>query len=324
MTLDAEINILLSTNDNNFSQTLFVIYSIIKKRNSTRIYNIYLFTLSLSETNAKNFYSLTEEKINLEIINIDRNIFQGIYLKNYPTEAILRLLAAELLPEKQKILYLDTDILVLSGIESLYDLDLNKTYAAVVHDGLPDYKRSATQYRTAIGMKNTKLYFNSGVMLINIPAWKSNQIFEKSILWFGEFGSKGSFADQDALNVILEGRVKYIPERWNLQITLLNSILYKGKIASVFRNELTNAQIIHFAGERKPWNYNGYLPFSYQYKKEFNKFSGAFEIKKLHNKNPRFYLELLNHYIKRLRSKLRKLFKSEPEPINLTEYIHKN
>ena len=142
--------------------------------------------------------------------------------------AYYRLLIPELLPKNiNRVLYLDSDLVVNSSLEELYELEID------------DYLLAAEGSR-----KNG--YFNSGVMLINLERWRNENISEKTIEWAKENEDKLPHWDQSALNHIVGSDFLRINKTWNFQVDLSrrnNS------------NDLNtdNAKIVHFIGSQKPW-----------------------------------------------------------------------
>jgi lipopolysaccharide biosynthesis glycosyltransferase len=83
------------------------------------------------------------------------------------------------------------------------------------------------------------LYFNSGVMLINVGEWRRRKIPDACIALV----EKHQFVahDQDALNCVLRGQWRELPERWNYQ-------LYE-------RHEWpADCALLHYSGRNKPWH----------------------------------------------------------------------
>ncbi len=89
-------------------------------------------------------------------------------------------------------------------------------------------------------------YFNSGVILFNIPVWKENNLFEKCM----EIGKKHPYelrsCDQALLNAITGGNFAKLPARFNNEWVPAHA-------------EPANAatSIIHFVGSPKPWDFGG-------------------------------------------------------------------
>ena len=58
-------------------------------------------------------------------------------------------------------------------------------------------------------------YFNSGVMMINIQKWKQNKVREQTFYLLENDMNSPEFADQEVLNVVLEGDWLKIDPKWN-------------------------------------------------------------------------------------------------------------
>lgn len=134
-----------------------------------------------------------------------------------------------------RILYIDADIICLGDISSLFFADLdNKVIAAV-----QDIKTLSEKRNLALGLGNHS-YFNAGVLLIDIEKWNNNIITEKAMEILIKDPEKFRYLDQDALNLLLTGKVYYLDKKWNhLNINV------EGQKDSVF---------LHFAAHPKPWN----------------------------------------------------------------------
>lgn len=305
--------VIFSSSELFYIQTQFVIYSIIQNLKSNSIPKFFILLAKESKLVRQSFQSFSEVmNLNIEIICLEDRIEIQPQIRSYPKETLLRLSLQNIFIDYSKVLYLDSDIHVRDDISELLNFDIGEYSAAVVMDGLPDYKGTSGSYRKAIGMTSTDLYFNGGVMLINLDKWRQIDVLSKAKEWFSEKENQGLFADQDPLNVILEGKLFYFPARWNLQTTLLNSILYKGKIASDFRIEYINAKIIHYAGDLKPWSSKAYLPFIFEYRNSFSEFKEKVGLDYLiPNYDPYFYLSYINHFIKRFRAVIRSQFRNE-------------
>lgn len=157
--------------------------------------------------------------------------------------AYFRLIAFGSLNNIQKALYLDSDICVIDNkIQNIWDVDLNGNVAAVI--GKP--KGDATEIRLKVGQA-----FNSGVMFIDIDRWKllnlTNVCMEKALerVW--------PMLDQDVLNIVLDGKIISLPERYNYEYSLslfIDSVSVPSKV--IFPRD--EATIIHYIGASKPWH----------------------------------------------------------------------
>lgn len=183
--------------------------------------------------------------------NIDNSIAYNNYLY------CMRLCVGELLAN-DKVIYLDTDILVRGPLDALYDMNIeNNIVAAVLDVELNDAFQTSNESRLKIGMTNVLnrdyckyivgpggRYFNSGVMLINLQRWRNFDVKNKC-LNFLDSKVLLAFCDQDALNSVLQNNVFYIDFEWNY---FVSSKKLNGMSISI------KPKILHYSGPAKPWS----------------------------------------------------------------------
>lgn len=307
------INVVLATDENLYLQTGVVILSAVRNCSDPQRLNFHILTTKSMPIVERFFDSLTARISNkISIHKIKSNLFLNINIPNYPTEALLRLLAPERILSK-KIIYLDSDTLIIGDLIELSQIDLKNKTAAAAIDGLPDIFGKTHKYRKSIGIKNPDYYFNSGLMIIDTELWIKKNIAFKCLEWLKNHPNIGLFADQDPLNLYLEDDILYIDPKWNLQTTLINSILYKGRLAENYIHSYKDAKILHFVGEKKPWKLKFYLPFKYtyfQYYKEICRMNGS-AIRFVSIFDIHYLLGFFNHIVKILRARIRSKFRNE-------------
>ncbi len=99
-----------------------------------------------------------------------------------------------------------------------------------------------------------KGYFNSGVLLINTLAWAQESVSAKAMSMLADKAivSRLTYMDQDILNLILLGKVKFIDAKYNTQFSL-NYELKKSFVCPI--NDKT--VLIHYVGPTKPSGITG-------------------------------------------------------------------
>lgn len=153
--------------------------------------------------------------------------------KRYGKEAFYRIFIPELLgPRVKRALYLDSDLIVRKDITRLWRLPLRGFLAAAARDP------SAPRMTRRLGLPKGK-YFNSGVLLINMEGWRKFGVRERVIRHVQKNRSRIRFPDQDGLNAVLKGRVRFLSHYWNCP-------------AFRFRTFPKHA-ILHFMTPKKPW-----------------------------------------------------------------------
>lgn len=256
-----EINICFICDEKYVMPTVVAIKSLFVNRNSERTYYIHILGIALSENSKNTLCCLREEDFKIEIMDIEINSQISSLKKenlHVSTAAIYKFIIPEIFKDYERILYIDSDVIVNKDISSWYDIKFNNTYAAVVKD------LNAMTYNPPQLIKLSlthSAYFNSGVMLLNLKKLREDNISDKLL----DYRKKGInyFMDQDAFNVIFCENVIYLPIIYNLitsviedfDIKAVNS--YYGLTAYDKKEIINNSFIIHYASPYKPWEYNG-------------------------------------------------------------------
>lgn len=177
----------------------------------------------------------------------------------WPRVAYSRMHLPELLAGEDRVLYLDVDILVMQDLQELYHAELGDNLAGVVYEQVTDDQR---RRNGRLGLPPDALYFNSGVMLMNLARMRAEGLQEKLLAALSEHEGALSFPDQDALNICLQHRVLALHPRWNwparhTQRTMLAQGSTWGEMGKEAALEAAlHPGIIHFWGTPKPTQYN--------------------------------------------------------------------
>ena len=181
-----------------------------------------------ANSNVKIIFVPVEDK------NFDKSLIPEGH--GWSSEIFHRLYIPKLLPDADKIIYLDSDTIVLSDLNDLYDENTDNCYAAAVKD-ITEY---IDEYCNRL---NLDRYFNSGVLLLNITKLREDDAFNKFIQ-FAQNNSDIIFCpDQDILNVVFKNNIKFIDYNWNVQQFIPNTK----------NNAPFDIKIFHYSGKIKPW-----------------------------------------------------------------------
>ena len=275
------IDLVFGIDDNYSKYCTITIQSILSHLNSNYKLNIAIIYEKLSIKSLNNFKTIKSKQLN-------KITFHKIYLKkfmksNYWHKSIFyRFYIDRILPNNiKKIIYIDSDIFVNDSIHKLYNIDLkNYNIGAVIDAGT--FNRN---YLDKLEMKSN-VYFNSGVLLINIKKWKSDKITTKLEKTIKKYGANLQNPDQDLLNIIFEKKFKIINPKWNLQTIMYSNYKYW--------KYLKNKGVHHFTFV-KPWRSYSSHPKSKVYR-EFAKQKGfIIETNYLDVKD---FLSMLKYYIR--------------------------
>ena len=150
-------------------------------------------------------------------------------------ECFFRYFVTELLPDADRVMWLDADIHVRGSVEELYNIDFAGKSFAAVYDKTSDPERR-------LGISD---YYNSGILMINTE--KLRETGKMNDFWelVASADYKGELQDQDALNIVFKDDIREADGRFNT--FPLNPEQYAEYL-------IDNAVIIHYVSEHKPWN----------------------------------------------------------------------
>lgn len=176
-----------------------------------------------------------------------------------PPAAYYRLLAGDVLDGSiERVLYLDTDVLVCDDLEPLWEVELDDAVVAAVRSmNYPSLgTRGACDHWRDLGIDPRAPYFNSGVMVIDLERWRRAGIGERSLEYLRSKYANLRTADQEGLNVALESQWAELAPRWNQQSPILDDQHGAHLIHSA--DEVDDARdrpaVIHFLDRPKPWH----------------------------------------------------------------------
>lgn len=166
-----------------------------------------------------------------------------------------RVFLPELLADVPRVLYLDCDTLVAGDPHPLFETDLGDAWLGAVANV---FEPRMTRHAERLGLKGPQPYFNSGVLLMDLDAWRRENCTQRILDLARKPDSGLIWPDQDALNRVFAGHWKRLHPRWNCQ----NSLYFFPQAADVFGAEqvaeaVGQPGILHFEGGdlAKPWHY---------------------------------------------------------------------
>jgi lipopolysaccharide biosynthesis glycosyltransferase len=165
---------------------------------------------------------------------------------------LLRLQVGEVLPRSiQRVIYLDADVLVHGDLSILSSWPLNGHAIGAVRDRF--MPRGSPQLSNVLERErgySIDRYFNSGVLVIDLDAWRAQRIGDRVHEALSRLGSQFGFPDQDALNFVLVENWLELPSQWDYLVGRKCPIP-GGAAASRI---LATDGIVHFIGVTKPWH----------------------------------------------------------------------
>jgi len=263
---------IVCTIDDNYAQHCAVMLSSLFQNNQKTNFSIYIITDKLSLSNQRKLNKfLSASKQNFQIIHIDKSLLQNAPVTHHISLATyFRLFITEVIPaDIEKVLFVDSDIIVRKSIDELWQTNIqNFSHAATISAGMDDYA-------TVIGLPKDSLYFNAGLMLINLEAWRNLKVFERGCELISQQPDRLQWWDQDVLNILLHNYWLPINLKWNSQPFIydeegLGKSPYQAKYEKFkYLEAQLDPAIVHFVGggNAKPWYYDCQHPFRSEYTK---------------------------------------------------------
>lgn len=236
-----KINICFGIDDAYAQHTGAVISSILENSSKEDEYNFYIISDGISKENKKKFNRLKKNRaFKISYLNFDTNILKKLDFNNSEIHysGYFRLWAIDLI-KQDKVLYLDSDLIVRKDLRELYKTDISNYLGAAVSD--PMTKELCQSLATKYSLNSS--YMNSGVILLNLKRCREEGINQK-LLYFLKENHDLITGYQDAINIVMQKRIKELDQKWNC----INSIESKEK------TKTNKCGIIHWATLPKPWN----------------------------------------------------------------------
>jgi lipopolysaccharide biosynthesis glycosyltransferase len=223
--------------------------SIVEANRSNYPLDFHIFSDGISEyTRRKVLDSLPTGSASIRWVEVDLEPYKKFSTLSHISKiTFARFLIPTIFPSTvSKVLYLDADILVLDDLKPLWETKLQDALVGAVVDGLNSKLKNDDP--SLKDVPRVKCYFNAGILLINLDLWRKEEI-PKKVMEYLILHPNSRFSDQDALNMVCDGRWKKLDPRWNF-------VDYYEKVNISDLGPTQRPGIIHFATWEKPWNDN--------------------------------------------------------------------
>lgn len=241
--------------------TITMLTSVLHNRKKGQSYAIHVLGNNLSSFAQRKFKELEQPDFTLRLYPCSAERYENIHIPEgvgFNHVAMVKCDIAELLPQLDKVLFLDGDILVTRDLAELYHTELGNNVVAAVRELIGEHLGQ----HTLIG---TSCYFNVGVMLLNLKVMREERLGEKIVQTKLQAPPTWLYAEQDPYNVVCQGRTLFLHPRWNFlsTITLSNIRMLPISAYNDFYHtsyadytEMEEDAVIHHFATQKPWKNN--------------------------------------------------------------------
>ena len=209
-----EISIAMAFDENYVYPTLISMTSIMENSNPNINYDFYLMHTPNLSKKGKNVFKSFQKRYNknckVNLIDMKDAYKSARTNCRIPTPAYYRLMLSELLPNKDKIIWMDSDTLIFDDLSEMYSIDVEGYY----YRGLLDYDWTPDLFKN-FGIIDDH-YICDGVMLANLKELRKDNMVKK----FGDFISKNNNKltqhDQTVINAMCLEKIGILPAKFGI------------------------------------------------------------------------------------------------------------
>jgi len=251
---DKTSNIVFTTDKKYQEYTKVALKSATINKAKDTYYNIYVLCVDLSKKEIKEFLKFSSEKVRINTVSLNLKMLDNVVRKRinffYVSRAdLFKFFIPEIFKDFDKILYLDSDILVLGDLTKLYQTKLEDKYLAAV-------KRY-----NFVGIRKKDDY-NCGVIVFNLKKCREDKITKK-LIKTKNTNDDGRSSQYSYNNTISVKNIKLISPIYNNNATSTQEDFEKFDFKNAYSPFLNNINsleeldkntiIAHFIGPDKPW-----------------------------------------------------------------------
>lgn len=277
-----EIPIFFAVDDGYIPFLAVAIQSMVDNASDDNKYLIKVLYTNISVENQQKILKYERSNVDIEFVDLNyyiKKVQDKLYTRDYYSKTTyFRLFIPNLYPQYSKVLYLDSDIVILDDIAKLYNIDMGDNLVAAAPDDVIQFNKVFQEYaELVVGVADYRKYFNAGILVMNLDELRKFKFQEKFIYLLDKI--RFSVAqDQDYLNRLCKGRVKFFDRVWN------RMPMPDPKIKA------SDVKLVHYNLAFKPWHFEDilYKELFWKYAEETEYFDKIQEIRDNYTEEERF------------------------------------
>lgn len=220
-----------------------LVYSLSKHHPNQKL-TVHLVYRELHPSTLGRLYQLDRvlHNIQMNFCYLAEGLIDQISVANYylPLESCFRIMLPDILPNVDRVIYLDIDILVCGNLQELYRTDLGYSSLGAVVER--DVSVFFPDHPIGLGIQPDR-YFNSGVLLMDLARMRQENFTAKLIAFAKNVQANLRFIDQDLLNLYFKDTVVLLDGRYN----------YTNYLMRYESRPVSELAVLHYNGPVKPW-----------------------------------------------------------------------
>ena len=214
---DKIIPIFYACDDAFVKYTIVSLHSIIKNAPKDYQYKIYVLNTNIGKDMRNKLSDLANENFEVNFVDVSdylNSITKDLPIRHYYSKTTYyRFFIAEMFPQYDKAIYIDSDTIVLGDISKLYNTDIGDCYVGACHEqAMVQVDVYGTYCEKVVGVSRHN-FFNAGMMLINCQQFRDKKVLKKFLKYLWEYTFVVT-QDEDYLNLICKDQVFWLDQKW--------------------------------------------------------------------------------------------------------------
>ena len=240
------IPIFFACDDNFVKYTMVSMRSIMDNASKDYQYVIHILNTNICDEMKKAVKDMENDNFTIRFEDVTdylTSISDKLPLRDYYSKTTyFRMFIAEMFPEYEKAIYIDSDTVVPGDISELYFHDLKDNYVGAANEQVMIQENVYGEYVEKVLGIDRYHYFNAGLLLINCEQFRENHVLDQFVDLLHTYNFVVT-QDEDYLNLICKDKVLWLEQPWNTEV--FGEIAYP---ESEFK-------MIHYIMVSKPWHY---------------------------------------------------------------------
>lgn len=247
--------------DNNFSQYAAVcIFSLLSNAFKNTFYDIFILSSPYEVLDHTEIDLVTSRFDNCSVTyrKVSDEFEDSFQIRGISCTTYYRLLIPELIPEYDRIIYSDVDVIFRADLSDIYfNTDIKDNYVAGVN-AINHLIPELSSYYNSLGLDPQKTIY-AGNLILNSKKLREDKVVERFKSMAQE---KFRFQDMDIINIACVDRITYLSPEFCLtnyinDLSVNNRQMLRGLWSDEVIEEALKSGIVHYNGQ-KPWK--GYCP----------------------------------------------------------------
>ena len=260
------MHLLFATNDAYVPHVATTLASIFEN-NMDMQFVVHIMATEISDDNYKKLKKFVERYhhlLDVKIVNPDDLEIDLSICGKWGIFPSLKLYAAELYPNVDKILYIDADMICLGSLKPIESVDMTEYYIAASTD-----EQGAERHKQRLNLPHDAFYGCAGLVWFNLNKWRKEDVCRKCFNYFNSPANRDiiKWGEQDVLNKVCQGHIYELPIVYNMFsfYWLYNAVIIQIRYRDNMIEHKHNTVIIHYIDSCKPWFKDNHFPLKKYY-----------------------------------------------------------